>query len=346
MNKLFVHHPWFRLFGPLFSGTLVYLLLLLINDAVLYIQEDFLSQELLVCIGLAYITQEFSRWSLLLFERLKWPKSFAIKIVLQLVASIVLTIALVTTAIYLYFDYVLLYEPSGRELYVFNSIFSFITVLYVVLYLGHYFLFRRNTQKIEKEAKAKQRIEYDLSSYLKGIHPELLFESLEAMLVTMKDNPQKAEQLTDYFSDVYRYILSRRKREMVPLEEELTAAKSMIQLCNHLPHRKVKLGEVPSNGNMILPTTLLRLIESIVRTTIPIGKKPLILDIVEKGDKLLVTYEPEEKLQEALAEATVSDISKGYQFYSELPVRIKMNGHLKSIELPKLRYDEKNNNEF
>ncbi|MEO0570377.1 MAG: histidine kinase [Bacteroidota bacterium] len=339
MNKLFIHNPWFRLLGPLFSGTLVYLLILLINDAVLYIQEDFLSQELMVCIGLAYVTQEFSRASLRVFEWLKWPSSFFWKVVFQVLGSIILTIALVTMAIYLYFINILQYEPSSRELYVFNSIFSFITLLYVVLYLGHYFLYRKNTKRREAEEQAKLRIESDFSVYLKGIHPELLFESLEVLLVTMKDSPSKAEELSDYFSSVYRYILSKRKREMVPLEEELGVTQNLIQLFNQLPHRKIRLGKTTHNQPNIVPTALLRVVEAIVRTTIP-KKKALTISLEEKQLHFEVAYEPEEKLQKSLTMETLDDVSRAYQYYSEIPLAIKMEGNLKIIQLPKLTYDE------
>ena len=122
MNKLFVHNTWFRLFCPLFSGTLVYLLILLINDAVLSIQEDFLSQELLVCVVLAYLTQEFSRLSLQVFEGWQKPKSFVFRTILQIFGSIILTIVLVSVTMYFYFENILFYEPSIRELFVFNSI--------------------------------------------------------------------------------------------------------------------------------------------------------------------------------------------------------------------------------
>jgi len=141
MNKLFVHNPWFRLLAPIFCGVLVYFLILLINDAVLSIQNNFLSQELFVCIALAYLTQEFSRVLLLVFEKITWFKSFVLKITFQLLSSIALTVCLVSVSMYFYFKYVLLFEASFNELVVFNGIFSFITVLYVVLYLGHFFLF-------------------------------------------------------------------------------------------------------------------------------------------------------------------------------------------------------------
>ncbi|MEM8929266.1 MAG: histidine kinase [Bacteroidota bacterium] len=339
MNKLFVHNPWFRLLGPLFGGVLVYFLILLINDAVLYIQEDFLSQELVVCIGLAYLSQEFSRMSLKLFERLKWSKSFLWRVLFQLLISVVLTIVLVTTAIYLYFTNILFYEPSFRELYVFNSIFAFITLLYVILYLGHYFLYRKNTKKLLAEEQAKLSVENDFSIYLKGIHPELLFESLEAMLVTMKESPVEAEELSDYFSSVYRYILSKRKREMVLLEEELSVTKNLVQLFNCLPHRKIRLGKITNNQFNIVPTTLLKIVEAIVRTTIP-KKKALTIAIEEKDNHLEIAYEPEEKLQESLTVETLDDVSLAYRFYSESPLEVKTVENQKVIQLPKLTYHE------
>ncbi|MEO1629027.1 MAG: histidine kinase, partial [Bacteroidota bacterium] len=62
MKTLFVHHPLFRLLGPTFSGVIVYVLILLINNNVDQLQEEFLGQELYVCIGLSYLIQELSRW--------------------------------------------------------------------------------------------------------------------------------------------------------------------------------------------------------------------------------------------------------------------------------------------
>ncbi|MGD1947068.1 MAG: histidine kinase [Croceivirga sp.] len=336
MTKLFVHNIWFRLFGPIFSGTLVYLLILLINDAVLFLQEDFLTQELWVCVGLAYLTQEFSRLLLVGFERLNWSKSLIFRMFFQLLGSMMLTVALVSMAIYVYFDKVLLYEPSSRELYVFNATFSCITLLYVVLYWAHYFLFKRNSIKLEQELLAKAAIEHDFSSYINGIHPELLFESLEAMLVLMKTNPTKAEDLADDFSAVYRYLLSNRRHEVVSLDEELNIIRSFIRLCNQLPHRNISLGQVSHKNGHILPSTLIRILEGIVRTTIPTNVDPLVIDIIEEEEALAITYMPEEKLQHQFTKDMLSFLEETYRYYSNLAITINEYDNRKEIKLPKL----------
>jgi len=58
MKKLFIHHPLFRLLSPLFSGLVVYILLLLINNDIDQLYEEFLTQELYVCIALTFLIQE------------------------------------------------------------------------------------------------------------------------------------------------------------------------------------------------------------------------------------------------------------------------------------------------
>ncbi|MEM8506641.1 MAG: histidine kinase [Bacteroidota bacterium] len=340
-QRLFVHHPMFRLISPLFGGTLVYLLILLINNSIAVLQETFLSQELYVCIGLAYITQEGSRLSLLLFQSLDRPKSFLLKMVLQLISSIVLTIVLVSIAMYFYFRYILLYTPNSRELFVFNSIFGFITLLYVVIALGHYFLNRRNTEKIAQEVAAKQAVETNFIAFKQGINPDLLFESLEAMLVVMKSDPWKAEILADNFSTIYRYILSKKNREVVPLQEELPILEALVALFNQLPYRKVILEIVGGKAAWVVPTSLLLLVERIIRTTIAVENRPLTITIAETPEDITVHYLPEERLQRKLDLDSLADLIRSYRFYSATPIRILENeNRTKTIQLPKLNYHE------
>lgn len=343
MNRLFVHNPWFRLLAPLFCGVLLYLLILLINDAVLIIQESFLTQELYICIILAYLTQELSRGLLLVFERLDRPKSFLLRMGMQIVASLILTVILVSTAIYLYFKYILLYVPNIRELYIFNSLYSFVTLFYVLLYLGHYFLNRRNIKLLTQEERAKTAIEADFASYQKGINPELLFESLEAMLVSMKRDPDRAEKFSDLFATVYRYILSRKKNELVPLEEEVTILKEQVKLLNFLPLRKIKLGKVPRAGLLVVPTSLLSILEVIARTTILSMDKTLVVDLSENEHGLQIRYEADEKLRQPLTLDILADVMQSYTYYSNTPIEVHSEGTFKIVQLPKLTLDESRN---
>lgn len=340
MKKLFIHHPLFRLLSPLFSGLLVYLLLLLINNNINQIWETFLSQELYVCIGLAYIIQEYSRFSILFFGRLNKPKSFLLKVLILIGISVLMTVVLVSITMFFYFKYVLLFTPNYRELLVFNYIFIFITLIYVVLYIAHYYLYKKNTEKLSKELAAKDAIDFDFQEFKKGINPELLFDSLEALLILNKIDADEAETLTDNFAGIYRYILTKKNNELVALDQEIIALEQLITLFNYLPYRKVNITCNLSKDIAVLPTSLLQIIETIIKTTVISDNKILQIEISEHRESITINYESEEKLRESLTLNSIKDVVNSYKYYSNRLVEIIEKQGLKSIVLPILDVKE------
>jgi len=340
MKKLFIHHPLFRLLSPLFSGVLVYLLLLLINNNINQIWETFLSQELYVCIALAYIIQEYSRFSILFFGRLNRPKSFLLKVLIQIGISVLMTVVLVSITMFFYFKFVLLFTPNSGELLVFNSIFIFVALIYVILYIAHYYLYKKNTEKLSKELEAKNAIEYEYQEFKKGINPELLFDSLEALLILNKIDADEAETLTDNFASIYRYILTKKNNELVAIDQEIIALKQLTTLFNYLPYRKVNVTYNLSNIVAVLPTSLLQVIETIIKTTVVSENKTLQIMINERGRAIEISYESEEKLRESLTLNNIKEVVNSYKYYSNQLVEIIEKEGLKSIVLPILDVKE------
>ncbi|GMN08894.1 hypothetical protein MTsPCn9_06500 [Croceitalea sp. MTPC9] len=340
MKKLFIHNTIFRLLSPIFNGVLVYLLLLLINNTIDQLQETFIGQELYVCIILAYLIQEFSRLSLLVFKKLKHPKSFFARLLLQVLSSIIMTVILVSAAMHLYFKYVLSYTLNSRELIIFNSIFIFITIIYVILYLAHFYLHKVNKEKISREVLAKHDIEDDFQEFKRGINPDLLFESLEALIVLMKKDANAAEGLADNFSSIYRYIITKKNDELVPIQEEMIVLQELIELLNHLPYRKIELKSTISNSTSVVPTSLLKIIEAIVKSTVVSENETIIVSVTEQENGVKVSYQHEEKLRVPLTIKSLEEISKKYAFYTDKALQIVEKGLLKSIVLPKLSYQE------
>lgn len=340
MKKLFVHHPLFRLLSPLFSGTLVYLLILLVNNNIGQLQEAFLGEELYVCIGLAYLIQEYSRLSLVLFERLKLRISYFWKLVVQVASTLVIGIVLVTGAMYAYFKMMLAYTPNTKELVIFNSIFSMITLIYLVLYVSHGFLYKVNTERVAQEIAEKERVEEDFQEFKRGVNPELLFESLESLLVVMKRDPEKAEQLSDHFSSVYRYILAKKNRELVRLSEEMDVLQELLSLLSCLPYRKIGLDAFKGEETWVVPGSLLTIVERIMRSTIPTATHQLTLNLLETRGSLRLQYRPEEVLRKRFTNETLGDIARNYRFYSDRSVHIVEEHPFKIIEIPKLSFDE------
>lgn len=152
MRKLFIHQPLFRFLSPLFSGVVVYLLILLLNNNVAQLQEEFLGEDLYVCIGLSYIVQELSRALLLLFKRIPDFKGLFLNILLQIIISLAITISVVIVSISYYFEYVIGFSVDTSELLMFASIYSVFTFIYILLFISHQYLYKINSEKLQQKS--------------------------------------------------------------------------------------------------------------------------------------------------------------------------------------------------
>lgn len=337
-NRLFVHHPLFRIFAPLFSGTLVYLLIILINNSIEELANTFFGQELYVCIGLAYLIQEFARYSLVFFQKRKRPESFVLKTILHALAVLMATMVLVSGAMYLYFVGLLSYTPNASELIMFNAIFGVIAALYVLLYVGHQFLYKVNTAILKQEENLRKETEENFQKFAKDINPALLFESLEAILVLMKKETAKAENLTEEFASIYRYLLSSRKKEIVPIKEEIAALNGFAEVLEALPFRKTQLHmQTPFQEGWLIPGSLLFVYESIVRTTIRSEYQSMQIEITDQESHIKLEYEHEERLDQSLNLEIFERLRQDISFYTDQPIEILHHNTTKTIKLPKIQ---------
>lgn len=335
MKKLFIHHPLFRLLSPVFSGIIVYLLILLIGNDVEQLQDHFLGEELYICIGLSYLIQESARAFLLIFQRLFNNTSLA-SFIVQIIVSILLCIGLTTLSINLYFEYSLGFSPTHNQLWLFNVIFTCITLIYMLLHISHLYLYKINSRKLENEIALKTMIEDDFSQFKKGINTELLFESFESIIILMKENKEDSDDLIDQLAIVYRYLLSRKDKQLVDIKEELDALDSLVSLFNSLPYLRVKIKISLQSNFILVPGSLLSIIEQIIRCTIKSSKYELLIHINEMEDTLQVQYQFNDKIMNEFTLDHLQDIQRIYKIYSETDIAVLEIEQLRTISIPKL----------
>lgn len=341
MKKLFIHQPLFRLLSPLFSGIIIYLLILLLNNNTEQIQNEFFNEELYVCIVLSYIIQEFSRLLLLLFAKFTSIKSEILALLFQVSFSLILCTIIVTVAVIFYFKYILGFTATTEEIYVFNSIFCGITLLYILLYVSHQYLYKINSKKLEQEEFRKLNIEDDFKQFRKGINPNLLFDSFESLLVLIQSDKEKCDDFIDHLATIYRYILSAKEKQLVSFIDEISALEELIALLNYLPFRKINLINSCKENFLVVPGSLLFLIEQIVRTTIISAENKLVIELKEYENSLVVFYEKNDKIIEKLNIKMLSELERTYSIYSADSIKISENNDVRNIKIPKLQIDTK-----
>ena len=336
MRKLFIHLPLFRLLSPLFSGVLVYLLILLIHNNVEHLQDQFFGEELYICIGLSFLIQELSRGLLLIFKNLHLRVPFIYAVIIQLISSLLLCAIVVTVSIKSYYYYVLGYSINSEELWIFNSIFCTVTFIYILLSLSHHYLYKVNTKKLNDELLRKQLVEEDFIQFKNEINPDLLFDSLEAVLVLMKKHKDQVDDLIDNIAATYRYVLAKNKRQLVLVDEEVEATEHMLKVLEYLPTRTLRLKPQIPNKFLMVPGSILKVVEAISRTSI-IEDTPLDVALEEVEDALNLCYLHNDKLNHSLSSETINDLERIYAVYSDQDITVEDKQSYRCIRIPKLK---------
>jgi hypothetical protein len=336
MNKLFIHTPVFRFLSPFFSGIVAYLLILLINNNIVQLQEEFLSQELYVCIALSFIVHEFSRLLLWLFKLIPNFLGTAFMLLIHIIISLLVSATLIALLIVSYYLYASGYAPLTEELQVFISIYCCIPITYVLLNLSHQYLNKINTQKLENELLIKENIEEDFKQFKRDINPNLLFESFEALLVLIKEDKNVVDEFIDNLATIYRYILASKKDQLIIANKELDIVNELIKLYNHLPYRKIRITVKEHFEFLIVPGILLYVIEQIIKTTIVSSKVDLEILLEKKDNSFTLCYSKEDKITDTFTHKSIEDIDRAYSIYSATSIVVSEEENQRTITIPTL----------
>ncbi len=345
MNKTFIHNIFFRLVAPSIAGLLVYLLILLINNSVSGLDKIFVNEELYVTIGVSYLAFSSMRWVTLGIDRFGKRLNTRRRILLQTGLTLLTATVVVGVAISLYYTKVIGFSIGRFELNIFLIIFGVVGLLYNLLYFSNFYLLQENKSRIDEERKLQEKVEADFVSFRSEINPDLLYESLENLILTIHHNTDEAEEQIDYLAGIYRYSLVNRQKELIGLDEELRAAKNLINLVNFRYHKQLNLlGEISDSQEIFLiPGSLLITIDSVIRNTLISNQSPLVirLYIEEEDDYLVLQHRMNDRLQlhyDSLQAFT--RLQRSYSFFSDKPfVQVKA-GRENFIKFPLIRVSE------
>ncbi len=336
MRRSFIHRPLFRLISPLFSGAIAYLLILLINNNVGALEELFLGQELYFCIGLSYLTHESSRLIILLFSRKGILQHALTGIAITVLACSVFVVLALTISIYIYFEQVLGYTPILSELIIFNSIFIIISWIHISLFIAHDVLNRSHKLKIDQEVELKQQLEEAFQQYKEGINPDLLFESLENLVVLSRVDVSQAEDYVDHLANVYRYVLSQHN-ELVSIQSEIEPLDHLVALFKNLPNREITFKADIADNYLLVPGTLLKIVETLVRMAIANPRYPLRVKLNDRGNYLEVSGEFLHRIHMLKnADILLRQLNTSYNLYSDTAITYSKRGNKHYFTIPKL----------
>jgi LytS/YehU family sensor histidine kinase len=208
-------------------------------------------------------------------------------------------------------------------------------VITSVFYISRFFKEWRklllNEEVLKREALASQ---YEaLKSY---VNPHFLFNSLSVLDALIDANPLKAKAFIMRFSDVYRYVLQQKDKELVTLAEELEFAKSYIYL-NKIRHGdalQVDI-DVENQHGMVIPVSLQILLENAFKHNEASMENPLHVKISRQGDELVVinNYQPRKVVIDHPG-IGLNTIDRRMEQFGNRNIRISNDGKFFQVSLP------------
>ncbi|WP_143959815.1 hypothetical protein [Litoribacter populi] len=289
--------PFIRLLLPILVGGMVYLLVLLAFDTVNRVLEDFFNQELLVCIGMAYLVLEGNRLLALAFRKhfLDSGKFWIWSIVLILV-GMGLTVSLITGLLFLYFwqvEGMYSLESFGTELRVFNGVFLFVAFLYHSYFVGLFWLQLKLDQKIEYENYQSSLLDQNIHFFHYVLHPDFLLLGFENILLKLKEEKREAaDEGILLLSGIYQYFLNQRQ-ELLSIQNEIAVVRKIEDfLCRYSPYHIHLDFSIQNESYLLIPGTLVRIVESISSSQISSKDTPVSISIQQQSGKLMLSFQP------------------------------------------------------
>jgi Histidine kinase len=138
----------------------------------------------------------------------------------------------------------------------------------------------------------RARAEAELLALKSQIDPHFLFNSLHALTQLILADPARAVRFTQGLADVYRYILTQRERDLVPLGDELAFAESYLGVFRVRFGDAVRLvteGLADAGLYLIPPISLQVLLENAVKHNALDEKAPLEIRVSLADGRLVVS---------------------------------------------------------
>lgn len=271
-------------------------------------------------------------------KKFPWENNPKRTLIIDIITSIgcsLLIIVLVNLLFYKFYYEVHL-KSQSNQLFIQMAFELGISIFIIaIFYFKAFFVFwRRAVISGEKYKQEALSLQYEtLKSY---VNPHFLFNSLSVLSSLVEKDTVKAQLFIKQLSDIYRYVLDQKDKELVLLETELDFAKSFIELhsIRHGENLKVEM-LVDDMSGYIVPLSMQILLENAFKHNVISEEEPLNVSIRRDGNYIVVRN----KLQTRMTIAHegglgLETISKRYEFFTREPLVISNDDGFFTVRIP------------
>jgi LytS/YehU family sensor histidine kinase len=208
---------------------------------------------------------------------------------------------------------------------------------------GHGFLMNWRQAALDVETFKKESAIAKYESLKNQINPHFLFNSLNALTNLVYEDQDKAAKFIKQLSDVYRYVLDTREKEVITLKEELGFVRSYLFLQQIRFGNNLKVAvDLDGVDGQIAPLALQLLVENAIKHNVISTDDPLSIKIDFQDGFICVENNLQKKtmISETGAGLGLENIKSRYKFLTDEEVFISEADEKFLVKLPLIKMDE------
>ncbi|PIB36901.1 hypothetical protein BFP72_16565 [Reichenbachiella sp. 5M10] len=207
------------------------------------------------------------------------------------------------------------------------------------IYEATYFFQKWKESVVQNEALKSQQIRTQYGVLQNQMSPHFLFNSLNTLTALISEDQNIAIDYTQTLSEVYRYILQNKERELVRLEEEIEFCESYVFLLKkRFPenfHVDIHVG--PSHQQLyIAPLTIQMLIENAIKHNTVSKNHPLSVSVqIDEANHVIVSNTLQRKTSlEKSTKLGLDNIQKRYALLGKRKIDISHDANYFTVKVP------------
>jgi tetratricopeptide (TPR) repeat protein len=194
---------------------------------------------------------------------------------------------------------------------------------------------------LASEILQRENIQFKFEALKNQLNPHFLFNTFSTLISLISENAGLAENYTRNLSNVYRYILTSKDKELVKLKEEIEFINSYMFLISIRFNDNVTI-DINIEKEMLeysLPLLSLQLlIENAVKHNVISGKKPLKITIDSEDNKLTIQNNLQKKSSiENSTKIGLQNIINRYELISSEKVDVCQSDTYFTVKLPLIK---------
>ncbi len=228
----------------------------------------------------------------------------------------------------------------GRTIFLVQFLIT--VMISAILYTREFFHgWQQSIQNAEELKHKAMSLQYE--SLKNQLNPHFLFNSLNVLSSLVYKDADQSNMFIKKLSDVYRYVLDQKNKEIVSLKDELAFLDDFVYLhqIRFGTNLKVEMKLGNENGFKLIPMSMQLLVENAIKHNIITSSKPLLIEVIQHEQSIEVRNVLQEKSSVGYsAKIGLENLNAQYEYLSGSACIIEKTEGYFSVKLPFIKFQE------